>query len=304
VALLGDPGEGDASQYVVVPVLERVAGDTDLAVLCSDVIYPAGGITEYADRFYRAYADYPGPIYRPARQPRLVRRAHRFMTTFCDAPPDAGAPSFTVSGPWWKRLLRAALWRRAPLGTARTWPTCAGTGTRSPSRPASPAVLRDRRRPGPAGPDRHRHRRPYRRRAGPLAAPVSAGDRPKILLTGRPSTPTPSCSAARSGRPTAPSSATSTRSSPTPPTTTSPRSAATTTTTSATRCGCATGAPCSTWCRRVRAYLSATHQIPNVDRLQPAVHEENFRCYPLAATRSRTSAAATTRSCGSAPAAW
>ncbi|MET0188599.1 MAG: hypothetical protein ABW212_06345, partial [Pseudonocardia sediminis] len=33
VALLGDPGEGDASQYVVPPVLERVAGDTDLAVV-------------------------------------------------------------------------------------------------------------------------------------------------------------------------------------------------------------------------------------------------------------------------------
>lgn len=29
------------------------------------------------------------------------------------------------------------------------------------------------------------------------------------------------------------------------------------------------------------AYLSATHPIPNVDRLAPAVHEENFRCYPL-----------------------
>ena len=29
------------------------------------------------------------------------------------------------------------------------------------------------------------------------------------------------------------------------------------------------------------AYLSATHQIPNVDRLAPAVHEDAFRCYPL-----------------------
>lgn len=29
------------------------------------------------------------------------------------------------------------------------------------------------------------------------------------------------------------------------------------------------------------AYLSATHQIPNVDRLAPAVTEEDFRCYPL-----------------------
>lgn len=63
VAVLGDPGEGDASQYVVVPVLDRVARDTDFAVLCSDVVYPAGGVRAYADRFYRPYADYPGPIY-------------------------------------------------------------------------------------------------------------------------------------------------------------------------------------------------------------------------------------------------
>jgi hypothetical protein len=29
------------------------------------------------------------------------------------------------------------------------------------------------------------------------------------------------------------------------------------------------------------AYLSATHQIPNVDGLEPAAREEGFRCYPL-----------------------
>jgi hypothetical protein len=29
------------------------------------------------------------------------------------------------------------------------------------------------------------------------------------------------------------------------------------------------------------AYLSATHQIPNVDQLAPATDEESFRCYPL-----------------------
>jgi len=38
IAVLGDTGEGDASQYAVVPVLHRVAGDTDLMVIASDVI--------------------------------------------------------------------------------------------------------------------------------------------------------------------------------------------------------------------------------------------------------------------------
>ncbi len=62
IAVLGDPGEGDASQYAVVPVLERVGADTDLMIIASDVVYPAGGIAEYERKFFAPYRGYRGPI--------------------------------------------------------------------------------------------------------------------------------------------------------------------------------------------------------------------------------------------------
>ena len=163
VAVLGDPGEGDASQYVVVPVLERVAGDTDFAVLCSDVVYPAGGVRAYADRFYRPYADYPRPDLRAARQPRLVRRARRLHDHLLRRAARRGRP--------------VARRDRAAVAAADAPPALAagaegdGRGRRrhalvprrrvAAGRPAR-AVLRDRRRAGAAGADRHRPRRAHR----------------------------------------------------------------------------------------------------------------------------------------------
>jgi hypothetical protein len=61
-AVLGDPGEGDGSQYAVVPALLGAAGDTDFAVIASDVIYPAGGVAEYPAKFFAPYRDYAAPV--------------------------------------------------------------------------------------------------------------------------------------------------------------------------------------------------------------------------------------------------
>ncbi len=61
--MLGDTGEGDASQYAVVPPLLAAAGDTDLMLVASDVVYPAGAKAEYAAKFLHPYRDYGGPIY-------------------------------------------------------------------------------------------------------------------------------------------------------------------------------------------------------------------------------------------------
>src|SRR5438034_10646342 len=61
--LLGDTGEGDASQYAVVPPLLAQSEGTAFAFICSDVIYPAGGVNAYVERFFRPYRDYPRPIY-------------------------------------------------------------------------------------------------------------------------------------------------------------------------------------------------------------------------------------------------
>jgi hypothetical protein len=278
VAVLGDPGEGDASQYVVVPVLERVAGDTDLAVLCSDVIYPGGGIRAYADRFYRPYADYPGPIYALPGNHDWYDGLTGFMTAFCDAPPDAGAPSPAVPGPAWKRLLRGLLWRRAPKATVEDV---------ADMRWYRDAESQQAGQPGPycaidAGPvrlvliDTGLDGHIDREQAQWLRA-VSAGDRPKILLTGRPIYTYARLQA-------------------------SPMEGGgdvnEIVTDPANNYVAAIGGDDHNYQRYPvlqrdgrtiqylvaggsGAYLSATHQIPNVDRLAPAVHEENFRCYPL-----------------------
>ncbi|WP_433556754.1 metallophosphoesterase family protein [Pseudonocardia xinjiangensis] len=278
VAVLGDPGEGDASQYVVVPVLERVAGNTDLGIVCSDVVYPAGGVRAYRDRFYRAYAGYRAPLYGLPGNHDWFDGLTGFMTTFCDVAPDVGEPSPDVPGPWWKRVVRRLLWRHAPKATAQDV--------------AEMRWYRDEEsqqavQPGPycaidAGPvrlvlidvgiDGH-----IDREQGDWLREVSAGDRPKILLTGKPLytyADAQPCPIEGGGF--------------VDDIVTDP----------ANNYVAAIGGDDHNYQRYpVRqpdgrtilylvaggsgAYLSATHQIPNVDRLAPAVHEEDFRCYPL-----------------------
>ncbi|MHA6792835.1 metallophosphoesterase family protein [Pseudonocardia bannensis] len=279
IAVLGDPGEGDASQYAVVPVLEKVAGDTDLAVLCSDLVYPAGGVRAYADRFYRPYADYPGPIYALPGNHDWYDGLTGFMTAFCDAPPDAGAPGVRGPGTGLARALRRLLWRRPPKATAEDvadmrWYRDA---------PSQQAV-----QPGPycaidAGPvrlvliDTGISGEIDQEQGEWLRAVSASSDRPKILLTGKPIY-----------------SYGELRSSPiadggdvneivTDP---------------AHHYVAVIGGDDHNYQRypvHLRdgrmlqylvsggggAYLSATHHIPNVDRLAPACREEDFRCYPL-----------------------
>jgi hypothetical protein len=279
VAVLGDPGEGDASQYVVVPVLDRVARDTDFAVLCSDVVYPAGGVRPYADRFYRPYADYPAPIYALPGNHDWYDGLAGFMTTFCDAPPDAGAPMPVFTGSWWKRLLCKLLWRRASAATVEDV---------SGMRRYRDAESQQGGQPGPycaidAGPvrlvliDTGIDGRIDRDQAEWLRE-ISAGDRPKILLTGRPIY----TYAHRQDSPIEGGGDVN-------EIVTDP---------AFNYVACIGGDDHNYQRYPVLqrdgrtiqylvaggsgAYLSATHQIPNVDEhLAPAVHEEDFRCYPL-----------------------
>ncbi|WP_113702465.1 metallophosphoesterase family protein [Nonomuraea lactucae] len=102
--LLGDTGEGDASQYAVVPGLLRLSEGTSFAVVASDVIYPAGSGNEYGDKFFRPYKDYRAPIYAIPGNHDWYDGLGGFMRVFCDAPalrpkPDSG---------W----LRGLLWRK------------------------------------------------------------------------------------------------------------------------------------------------------------------------------------------------
>ncbi|MFI0418425.1 metallophosphoesterase family protein [Spongiactinospora sp. 9N601] len=85
--LLGDPGEGDASQYATVPGILKIGQDTDFAVIASDVIYPAGAANEYPDKFYRPYKDYKAPIYAIPGNHDWYDGLGGFMRVFCEAPP-------------------------------------------------------------------------------------------------------------------------------------------------------------------------------------------------------------------------
>lgn len=297
VALLGDPGEGDASQYCVVPVLEQVAHDADLGVIVSDIVYPAGGITEYADRFYRPYSGFPAPLFGVPGNHDWYDGLTGFMTAFCDASPAAGAPSveWPRDLPAWKRLLGRLAWRTPRPVTPQTFEAVAAMRT------LRGADSQQGVQPGPylaidAGPvrllgiDTGIQGRIDARQARWLAGAAFSSTRPNILLTGKPLV-----------------SYAEVRPCPIDPAieVTTPRGA---------RIRCtdvneivthpeagfvaAIGGDDHNYQRypmRLRdgrtlmylvaggsgAYLSATHPIPNADRLAPACTEEDFRCYPL-----------------------
>src|SRR5918995_494899 len=78
---------------------------------------PAGGLRSYAERLLRPYADYPAPIYGVPGPADWHDGLAGFMTVFCGAPPDAGAPVPADEGPAWARLVRRLFWRRSPTAT-------------------------------------------------------------------------------------------------------------------------------------------------------------------------------------------
>jgi hypothetical protein len=109
--LAGDTGEGDASQYATVLPLASQAEDVDFLFICSDVIYPAGGIDEYENKFCRPYGSFDLPVYAVPGNHDWYDDCSGFMYWFCGqehAPPPAGG-SFSP-----KRWLRDRLWRRPP----------------------------------------------------------------------------------------------------------------------------------------------------------------------------------------------
>ncbi|WP_433151383.1 metallophosphoesterase family protein [Actinomadura nitritigenes] len=82
-ALLGDTGEGDRSQYAVVPPLLHATAGTDFMVVASDVIYPTGDAGDYPEKFYRPYRDYPAPIYAVPGNHDWYDGLRGFLHVFC-----------------------------------------------------------------------------------------------------------------------------------------------------------------------------------------------------------------------------
>jgi uncharacterized membrane protein HdeD (DUF308 family) len=63
--VIGDPGEGDASQYSLVANYLGLGrrDDVKFLVVSSDVIYPAGAIEDYEAKFYLPFQGFAKPIY-------------------------------------------------------------------------------------------------------------------------------------------------------------------------------------------------------------------------------------------------
>ncbi|GLZ04666.1 metallophosphoesterase [Actinomadura sp. NBRC 104412] len=107
--LLGDTGEGDRSQYAVVPAALSVGSDTDFMVIASDVIYPCGEAADYPDKFFRPYQGYPGPIYAVPGNHDWYDGLRAFLRVFCDLDLDCSPEPWP--GPL--RLVPRLLWRRS-----------------------------------------------------------------------------------------------------------------------------------------------------------------------------------------------
>lgn len=112
--LLGDTGEGDVSQYAVVPAFLSASKDTEFAMIASDVVYPAGDVNQYVGKFFVPYAPYPQPIYAVPGNHDWLDGLTGFMRHFCGSEP----PGELFRPPKRARYARTALlvhkllWRR------------------------------------------------------------------------------------------------------------------------------------------------------------------------------------------------
>ena len=109
--VVGDTGEGDASQHAVVKPLLARGRDTDFMVVCSDVIYPAGDAEDYDAKFYGPYQDYPNPIYALPGNHDWYDGLVGFMHHLCGAEVSQ-LPAAEGRASSLKERLRRLLWRR------------------------------------------------------------------------------------------------------------------------------------------------------------------------------------------------
>jgi len=178
--VVGDTGEGDESQWALVPSLLERGKDTHFMVICSDVVYPAGDVNEYLNKFYKPYKYYPKPIYALPGNHDWCDGLNGFMVHFCGAEPS----SRSVGRNW---ILRR-LWRKA----ARVQP-----GVLERCRDLRPELEEHIKQPGPyfaidTGPlrivsiDTGINSQLDREQGEWLYRVSSNSPKPKILLTGKP----------------------------------------------------------------------------------------------------------------------
>ena len=183
--VVGDTGEGDASQHAVVKPLLACGRDTDFMVVCSDVIYPAGDAEDYDAKFYGPYDGYQRPIYALPGNHDWYDGLVGFMHHLCGAevsslPALEGRPSSL------KERLRRLLWRRPARRSPQDLPARKRNEDVRRSSQRSPYFAIDT---GPllvVGIDTGMGG-PIDREQGEWLRRISRViDKPKILLTGKP----------------------------------------------------------------------------------------------------------------------
>jgi hypothetical protein len=123
--LMGDTGEGDYSQYALVPPLCTVAEACEAAfvVICSDVIYPVGNVNDYGDKFYGPYRTLMRPIYTIPGNHDWYDNLTAFMANFgspkelpASSAEDPDRAQDRLAGLWYdaRSWVRDALWRAPP----------------------------------------------------------------------------------------------------------------------------------------------------------------------------------------------
>jgi hypothetical protein len=182
--VMGDTGEGDGSQLAVVPPLLAHAADAAFLFVCSDVIYPAGGVDDYLRKFFGPYVAFPAPIYAIPGNHDWYDDATGFMYWFCG---QSTAPPRGSSRPFSRAWIRDLLWRRAPRPGADVDAEVAALGRPPGETVGQPAPyfaidVGELRLVGidtgiTGGIDHEQ---------ADWLREVSKGDRPKILLTGKP----------------------------------------------------------------------------------------------------------------------
>lgn len=188
--LIGDTGEGDLSQYAVAPTFNAVGADSEFAIIASDVIYPAGDVNDYVEKFFVPFAGYRHPVYAIPGNHDWLDGLVGFMRHFCGAKP----PEEKFRPPRRQRWARLALlvhhlfWRRPRELAGRTLAEGAALrGEAQASGPAQPNMYFAIDTPqlrivcidtGILGRLDHDQ--------GQWLARVSAGDKPKLLVSGKP----------------------------------------------------------------------------------------------------------------------
>jgi hypothetical protein len=108
--LLGDTGEGDWSQYALIPPLEATSDGAAFLFICSDVMYPLGNVNQYESKFYVPYKSLQMPIYAIPGNHDWYDGLEAFMRHICGREPIGRKwTSFPSRG-----LVRDVLWRRPP----------------------------------------------------------------------------------------------------------------------------------------------------------------------------------------------